>query len=115
MLRIQSRLNHVLTELTRTHFHPSRIAAKGTGCSLIQNVTVKVSFQNQHLCQSRKLRRPRFSFFSSSIVKKQTAPKAVTKSTPQTSAQSNKPAIANPLDFFRTSNFVASSAAALVQ
>ncbi|MFS8047229.1 hypothetical protein, partial [Rhizobium sp. BR 314] len=40
--------------------------------SLVQNVTVEVSFQNRNLFQSRKLRRPRFSFFSSSIVKELT-------------------------------------------
>ncbi|WP_220338112.1 hypothetical protein, partial [Rhizobium mesosinicum] len=33
---------------------------------------------------------------------------------PKPKAQSNKPASANPLDFLRTRNFVASSAAALV-
>ncbi|WP_210206049.1 hypothetical protein, partial [Rhizobium sp. UGM030330-04] len=50
--------------------------------SLVQNVTVKVYSRGPNLFRPRKLRRPRFSFFSYSIVKKQTA-QAVTKSNPQ--------------------------------
>jgi hypothetical protein len=84
-------------------------------CSLIQNVTVKVSFQNQYRYQSRKLRRPRFSFFSSSIVKEQTATKAVDKSRSKLPSRATNQQSANSLDFFRTKDFVASSAAALVQ
>ncbi|WP_225243973.1 hypothetical protein, partial [Agrobacterium tomkonis] len=41
--------------------------------SLVQNVTVKVYSRDPNSFRPRKLRRPRFSFFSYSIVKKQTA------------------------------------------
>jgi hypothetical protein len=41
--------------------------------SLVQNVTVEVYSKDPNLFRSRKLRRPRFSFFSSSIVKEQTS------------------------------------------
>jgi len=40
--------------------------------SLVQNVTVEVYSKDPNLFRSRKLRRPRFSFFSSSIVKELT-------------------------------------------
>ncbi|MCZ7486458.1 hypothetical protein, partial [Rhizobium rhizogenes] len=63
----------------------------------------------------RKLRRPRFSFFSYSIVKKQTA-QAVTKSIdPKQKPRETNKQSAHQLDFFRTKVVVASSAAALVQ
>ncbi|WP_210165813.1 hypothetical protein, partial [Rhizobium rhizogenes] len=41
--------------------------------SLVQNVTVEVYSKDKYRYLSRKLRRPRFSFFSSSIVKEQTS------------------------------------------
>jgi hypothetical protein len=74
MLRIQSRLNHVI--LNRRELTPIiiRIAAINNEVySLVQNVTVEVYSKDPNLFRSRKLRRPRFSFFSSSIVKEQTS------------------------------------------
>ncbi|WP_205125156.1 MULTISPECIES: hypothetical protein, partial [Agrobacterium] len=55
------------------------------------NVTVKVYSRGPNLFRPRKLRRPRFSFFSYSIVKKQTTlsshkinrPKAISPETQQ--------------------------------
>ncbi len=73
MLRIQSRLNHVI--LNRRELTPimTRIAAIiDEVYSLVQNVTVEVYSKDPNLFRSRKLRRPRFSFFSSSIVKELT-------------------------------------------
>ncbi|WP_211414808.1 hypothetical protein, partial [Agrobacterium tumefaciens] len=62
-----------------------------------------------------KLRRPRFSFFSYSIVKKQTAHCShKIKPQKQKPLENNKQS-AHQHDFFRTKDFVASSAAALVQ
>ncbi|XHE12604.1 hypothetical protein PCC82_21685 [Agrobacterium deltaense] len=83
--------------------------------SLVQNVTVKVYSRDPNSFRSRKLRRPRFSFFSYSIVKKQTD-QTVTKSNPKSfkPLETNKHSAHHP-DFFRTKDFVASSAAALVQ
>jgi len=83
--------------------------------SLVQNVTVKVYSRGLNLFRPRKLRRPRFSFFSYSIVKKQTT-QAVTKSNPKSfkPMETNKHSAHHP-DFLRTKDFVASSAAALVQ
>lgn len=73
MLRIQSRLNHVI--LNRRELTPIIIritAINNEVYSLVQNVTVEVYSKDPNLFRSRKLRRPRFSFFSSSIVKEQT-------------------------------------------
>ena len=74
MLRIQSRLNHII--LNRRELTPimTRIAAIiDEVYSLVQNVTVEVYSKDPNLFRSRKLRRPRFSFFSSSIVKELTS------------------------------------------
>ncbi|WP_207106193.1 hypothetical protein, partial [Agrobacterium fabrum] len=68
-----------------------------------------------NLSRSRKLRRPRFSFFSYSIVKKQTTSKQSNNQTPKPQGPETKQAIRSFLDFLRTKDFVASSAAALVQ
>ena len=62
------------SESTRTHTHhlPHR-CDNNEVYSLVQNVTVKVYSRDPNSFRPRKLRRPRFSFFSYSIVKKQTA------------------------------------------
>ncbi|MGQ8634739.1 hypothetical protein ACUTJJ_25055, partial [Agrobacterium sp. DKPNP3] len=63
----------------------------------------------------RKLRRPRFSFFSYSIVKKQTTQRSHKIKSPKPNGLETKQATSSFLDFLRTKDFVASSAAALVQ
>ncbi|WP_421386346.1 hypothetical protein, partial [Agrobacterium tumefaciens] len=71
--------------------------------------------QSLNSFRPRKLRRPRFSFFSYSIVKKQTAHCShKIKPQKQKPLENNKQS-AHQHDFFRTKDFVASSAAALVQ
>jgi hypothetical protein len=77
-------------------------------------VTVKVSFQNQPK-PVRKLRRPRFSFFHSSIVKKQTSHPG--QSIPNDPEKNPVPPISKPMpiqETLRAKDIVASSAAALV-
>ncbi|WP_193603283.1 hypothetical protein, partial [Agrobacterium sp. MS2] len=63
----------------------------------------------------RKLRRPRFSFFSYLIVKKQTTKSSQKIKSPKPKGLETKQATSSFLDLFRTKDFVASSAAALVQ
>jgi hypothetical protein len=84
--------------------------------SLVQNVTVEVYSKDPNLFRSRKLRRPRFSFFSSSIVKEQTRKPVKTFShRPQVNPEPPISIAANSLGNTRAKDFVASSAAALVQ
>jgi len=83
--------------------------------SLVQNVTVKVYSRDPNSFRSRKLRRPRFSFFSYSIVKKQTAQNSHKIKSPKQKPRETNKQSAHQLDFLRTKDFVASSAAALVQ
>ncbi|MCZ7857401.1 hypothetical protein O9X80_13855, partial [Agrobacterium salinitolerans] len=60
-------------------------------------------------------RRPRFSFFSYSIVKKQTTLSSQSINPPRLKTPETNKHSAHLLDFLRTKDFVASSAAALVQ
>ncbi|WP_210160861.1 hypothetical protein, partial [Agrobacterium tumefaciens] len=113
--------NSILTksrhsESTRTHTHhlPHR-CDNNEVYSLVQNVTVKVYSRDPNSFRPRKLRRPRFSFFSYSIVKKQTVSNSHKIIPPKPKPRETNKLSAHPLDFFRTKVVVASSAAALVQ
>ncbi|WP_125461077.1 hypothetical protein [Rhizobium phaseoli] len=114
MLRIQSLAITSRSESTRTHTHHSAHHCAHNEVYSLDKRDRQSLFQRTSISAGpAKLRRPRFSFFQSSIVKEPTT-KAVTKTrsklAPRT--QTSNPPIR--LSFFRTRDFVASSAAALV-
>ncbi|MBB4190981.1 hypothetical protein GGE45_001235 [Rhizobium aethiopicum] len=118
MLRIQSlALRHVLN---RRELHTCLPGEKVETPSPKTSVTSLDKRDRQSLFQriqslrSRKLRRPRFSFFSSSIVKEPTTP-AVTKTRSKPKPEATNQQSPIRLSFLRARDFVASSAAALVQ
>jgi hypothetical protein len=101
--------------LTRTHFHPHRIAAKGTGCSLIQNVTVKVSFKGSNLSDPASSAAHVSLSSHLQLSNNRRTKKPSTKPAPNLSQEQQTSIPPIRLSFFRTKDFVASSAAALVQ
>ena len=114
MLRIRFWHYLVTLELTRTsHDRKTVIPERTTKQSVyshFKNVTAKVSFQTtRHQCLIIRAptRRPRFSFFSSSIVKKQTShpgQNIPTKNSPvsfpsQTNPQRSSPSGPDPVNY----------------
>ena len=111
-------------ELTLVSNHPARFTARRmAGFSRSQNEVLSLDkrdrqslFQNSPSGPSATLRRPRFSFFQSSIVKEPTVKPS--QSSPTNANQSADPKTSfvpsHPFGNLRASSSVASSAAALV-
>jgi len=115
-LRIQSFGFTSRSESTRTHTHHSAHRCAHNEVYSLLNVTAKVSFQEPKSLPVPQAFAAHVSLSSHLQLSKNRPLSAVTKPNPQTlkpGKQTSKSA--NPLDFSRTKQFVASSAAALVQ
>ncbi|WP_210255996.1 hypothetical protein, partial [Rhizobium phaseoli] len=99
MLRIQSLAITSRSESTRTHTHHSaHHCAHNEVYSLDKRDRQSLFQRIQISSDPAKLRRPRFSFFQSSIVKKPTT-KSRHQNPFQTRAQNTNQQSANPLEF----------------